>query len=63
VQVPAGLSLFHLAKLSTVQLCLAKGGLLQHFGAFVVGIVIGFLGGLFGKGGNAVAAPLLSLIG
>ncbi len=40
-----------------------KGGTLQHFGAFVVGIVIGFLGGLFGKGGSAIATPLLSLIG
>jgi hypothetical protein len=40
-----------------------KGGKLQHLGAFVVGIVIGFLGGLFGKGGSAIATPLLSLIG
>ena len=32
-------------------------------GAFVVGIVVGFLGGLFGKGGSAIATPLLSLIG
>lgn len=36
---------------------------MQHFGAFVVGIVIGFLGGVFGKGGSAIATPLLSLIG
>jgi uncharacterized membrane protein YfcA len=36
---------------------------LQHFGALVVGIVIGFLGGMFGKGGSAIATPLLSLIG
>lgn len=35
----------------------------QHVGAFLVGIVVGFLGGLFGKGGSAVATPLLSLIG
>jgi uncharacterized membrane protein YfcA len=42
---------------------LAKGGKLQHLGAFVVGIVVGFLGGLFGKGGSAIATPLLSLIG
>ena len=28
-----------------------------------MGIVVGFLGGLFGKGGSAVATPLLSLIG
>jgi uncharacterized membrane protein YfcA len=41
----------------------AKGGRLQHLGAFVVGVVIGFLGGLFGKGGSAIATPLLSLIG
>lgn len=41
----------------------AKGGLLRHLGAFVVGIVIGFLGGLFGKGGSAIATPLLSLLG
>ena len=37
--------------------------MLQHIGAFVVGIVIGFLGGLFGKGGSAIATPLLSLLG
>jgi uncharacterized protein len=36
---------------------------LQHLGAFVVGIIVGFLGGLFGKGGSAIATPLLSLIG
>jgi uncharacterized membrane protein YfcA len=36
---------------------------LQHFGAFVVGIIIGFLGGLFGKGGSAIATPLLVLVG
>ncbi len=36
---------------------------LQHVGAFGVGIVIGFLGGLFGKGGSAIATPLLSLLG
>ena len=36
---------------------------MQHLGAFVIGIVIGFLGGLFGKGGSAIATPLLSLIG
>jgi uncharacterized membrane protein YfcA len=40
-----------------------KGGKLEHLGAFAVGIVIGFLGGLFGKGGSAIATPLLSLIG
>lgn len=37
--------------------------MLQHVGAFGVGIIIGFFGGLFGKGGSAIATPLLSLIG
>ncbi|MGH9679043.1 MAG: TSUP family transporter, partial [Candidatus Acidiferrales bacterium] len=32
-------------------------------GIFVIGVVIGFLGGLFGKGGSAIATPLLSMIG
>jgi uncharacterized protein len=36
---------------------------LQHLGAFIIGMVVGFLGGLFGKGGSAIATPLLSLIG
>jgi hypothetical protein len=36
---------------------------LQYFGAFIVGIIAGFLGGLFGKGGSAIATPLLSLVG
>jgi uncharacterized protein len=36
---------------------------LQHLGAFVIGIAVGFLGGLFGKGGSAIATPLLSLVG
>ncbi len=36
---------------------------LQYPGVFLVGIFVGFLGGLFGKGGSAVATPLLSLIG
>lgn len=36
---------------------------LQHLGVLVTGVVIGFLGGLFGKGGSAIATPLLSLIG
>lgn len=30
---------------------------------FLIGIIIGFLGGLFGKGGSAIATPMLSLIG
>lgn len=37
--------------------------LIQHFGIFFIGIIIGFLGGLFGKGGSAIATPMLSLIG
>lgn len=36
---------------------------MRHFGAFIIGIVVGFLGGMFGKGGSAIATPLLSLIG
>jgi len=35
----------------------------QHLGAFLVGVVVGFLGGLFGKGGSAIATPMLSLLG
>ena len=35
----------------------------RYLGALVTGILIGFLGGLFGKGGSAVATPLLSLTG
>jgi uncharacterized membrane protein YfcA len=35
----------------------------QHLGAVLTGVAIGFLGGLFGKGGSAVATPLLSLLG
>jgi uncharacterized membrane protein YfcA len=34
-----------------------------HVETLVVGILVGFLGGLFGKGGSAIATPLLSLIG
>jgi hypothetical protein len=37
--------------------------LLRELGALGIGVVIGFLGGLFGKGGSAIATPLLSLIG
>ena len=36
---------------------------MQHAGSFAIGILIGFLGGLFGKGGSSIATPLLSLIG
>jgi uncharacterized protein len=35
----------------------------QYLGALLTGAIIGFLGGLFGKGGSAVATPLLSLLG
>ncbi len=37
--------------------------MILYLGVFLVGILIGFLGGLFGKGGSAVATPMLSLIG
>ncbi len=37
--------------------------MILYLGVFGVGVVIGFLGGLFGKGGSAVATPMLSLIG
>jgi uncharacterized membrane protein YfcA len=32
-------------------------------GVFVLGIAIGFLAGLFGKGGSAIATPLLHVLG
>ena len=35
----------------------------RYVGALATGVVVGFLGGLFGKGGSAVATPLLSLLG
>ena len=37
--------------------------LVRDIGVFLVGIFCGFLGGLFGKGGSAIATPLLSLLG
>ncbi len=37
--------------------------LFQYAGIFTIGIVVGFLGGLFGKGGSAIATPMLSLLG
>lgn len=37
--------------------------IVHYGGAFVIGIIVGFLGGLFGKGGSAIATPMLSLIG
>lgn len=36
---------------------------LHYIGSLIIGIIIGFLGGLFGKGGSAIATPMLSLIG
>lgn len=36
---------------------------MRYFETFITGVLIGFLGGLFGKGGSAVATPILSLIG
>ncbi len=35
----------------------------RYLGALLTGGIIGFLGGLFGKGGSAVATPMLSLLG
>jgi uncharacterized protein len=37
--------------------------ILQYLGVLIIGIIVGFLGGLFGKGGSAIATPMLSLIG
>jgi len=37
--------------------------MVQYGGALFIGIIVGFLGGLFGKGGSAIATPMLSLIG
>lgn len=59
----------HSDKLVIMAASFPKGHLLnihqtiEHFGAFMVGVVVGFLGGLFGKGGSAIATPLLSLVG
>ena len=36
---------------------------IRYAAVFLVGVIIGFLGGLFGKGGSAIATPMLSLIG
>ena len=36
---------------------------MHYFGVLLIGVIVGFLGGLFGKGGSAIATPLLSLIG
>jgi uncharacterized membrane protein YfcA len=35
----------------------------RYAGEFGVGTLVGFLGGLFGKGGSAIATPLLALLG
>jgi uncharacterized membrane protein YfcA len=35
----------------------------QWLGIVVIGAAVGFLGGLFGKGGSAIATPLLAAIG
>ncbi|HCY77193.1 MAG TPA: sulfite exporter TauE/SafE family protein [Ignavibacteriales bacterium] len=37
--------------------------ILHYLGVFLIGVIVGFLGGLFGKGGSAIATPMLSLIG
>lgn len=37
--------------------------MIYHLEVFLIGIFIGFLGGVFGKGGSAIATPLLSLAG
>lgn len=40
------------------------GGWLGHWlGVVAIGAAVGFLGGMFGKGGSAVATPLLAAIG
>jgi uncharacterized membrane protein YfcA len=36
---------------------------IYHLEVFLIGVMVGFLGGLFGKGGSAIATPLLSLAG
>lgn len=36
---------------------------MHYFEVLSVGVIVGFLGGLFGKGGSAIATPMLSLIG
>jgi uncharacterized protein len=36
---------------------------IYHLEVFLTGVAVGFLGGLFGKGGSAIATPLLSLAG
>ncbi len=36
---------------------------LHYLLVLFIGVVVGFLGGLFGKGGSAIATPMLSLVG
>ncbi len=37
--------------------------ILHYLLILFIGIIVGFLGGIFGKGGSAIATPMLSLIG
>lgn len=37
--------------------------LLHYAGILCIGLIVGFLGGLFGKGGSSIATPMLNLIG
>lgn len=36
---------------------------LHYIWIFIIGIFVGFLGGLFGKGGSSIATPMLNLTG
>jgi uncharacterized membrane protein YfcA len=48
----------------TLQPCCSGSALLfYHLEVFLIGVGIGFLGGVFGKGGSSIATPLLSLAG
>jgi uncharacterized membrane protein YfcA len=38
-------------------------GVVQWAGIVLIGATVGFLGGMFGKGGSAIATPLLAAIG
>ena len=40
-----------------------SGGTVQWLAIIAIGAGVGFLGGLFGKGGSAIATPLLAAIG
>lgn len=37
--------------------------MIYHLEVFFIGVTVGFLGGLFGKGGSSIATPLLSMAG